>query len=95
MRVKLPYKPRGEMFAVVKDMAGGSRASVFCEDGKVRMGRIIGKMKKRVWIRPNDLLVITPWSVQSDKKCDIIYRYTVTEKERLVKKKFIPEVLSI
>lgn len=93
MRVKLPYKPKGEMFAVVKDMVGGSRASVFCEDGKTRTGRIVGKMKKKVWIRPNDILLITPWVVQSDSKCDIVYRYTVTEKERLNKKNFIPEVL--
>ncbi|MDD1710057.1 MAG: translation initiation factor eIF-1A [Methanoregulaceae archaeon] len=43
-------------------------------DGITRLGRIKGKMKKRVWIREGDTLIITPWSFQ-DAKCDIIYRY--------------------
>ena len=95
MRVKTPYKPKGELFAVVKDMVGGSRVSALCEDGHVRTGRIIGKMKKRIWIRPNDLLIVVPWVVQSDIKCDVVYRYTKTEKDRLKRKKLIPEVVNI
>jgi len=95
MRVKTPYKPRGEMYAVVKEISAGSRAVVYCEDGNTRMGRIIGKLKKRVWIRANDLLIVVPWTVQSDKKCDIIYRYVITEKERLKKLNFIPEEMQI
>ena len=95
MRVKRRYQPRGEQFAVVKEISGGSRVSALCEDGNVRMGRIIGKMKKRVWIRPNDLLIVVPWVVQSDKKCDVIYRYTGIEKDRLKRKNFIPEIVDI
>ena len=95
MRVKLPYKPRNEQFAVVKEISGGSRVTALCEDGNVRMGRIIGKMKKRVWIRPNDLLIVRLWVIQSDAKCDVIYRYTGIEKERLKRKKLIPEIVNI
>jgi len=95
MRVKTPYKPRGEMYALVKEMVGGSRVNVFCEDGKTRVGRIIGKMKKKVWIRPNDLLIVVPWTVQTDQKCDVIYRYIMPEKEKLKKLNFIPKVLDI
>ena len=95
MRVKTPYKPKGELYAVVKEMVGGSRVSALCEDGKVRTGRIIGKMKKRVWIRPNDLLIVVPWVVQTDSKCDVVYRYTKSEKERLNKKNLVPEVVCV
>jgi len=95
MRVRRPYKPKEEQFAIVKEISGGSRVSALCEDGNVRMGRIIGKMKKRVWIRPNDLLIVVPWVVQSDKKCDVIYRYTSVEKDRLKRKKFLPELMNI
>tara|TARA_Y100001973_G_C5185206_1_gene327392 strand:+ start:781 stop:1068 length:288 start_codon:yes stop_codon:yes gene_type:complete len=95
MRVKTPYKPRGEMYGLVKEMVGGSRVNVFCEDGKSRVGRIIGKMKKKVWIRPNDLVIIVPWTVQTDQKCDVIYRYIMTEKERLKKINAIPKEMII
>jgi translation initiation factor 1A len=95
MRARQPYKPKGELFAIVKEMSGGSRVSALCEDGHSRVGRIIGKMKKRVWIRPNDLLIVVPWVVQSDKRCDVIYRYTGIEKERLKRKGLLPELMDI
>ena len=43
LRVSLPYKPKGEMFAVAETFQGGSRLQVICEDGLRRMGRIPGK----------------------------------------------------
>ena len=48
---KLPYAPRGEMFGVVREMNGAARATVICADEKNRMCRIVGKMKKKVWVR--------------------------------------------
>jgi translation initiation factor 1A len=44
------------------------------------MGRIKGKIKKKVWIRESDILI--PWSFQDDK-CNIIYRYTGPQVEWL------------
>ena len=34
LRVSLPYKPKGEMFAVAETFQGGSRLQVICEDGR-------------------------------------------------------------
>ena len=56
IRVTLPYKPKGEMFAVAETFQGGSRLQLICEDGKRRMGRIPGKLRRRMWVRENDLL---------------------------------------
>ena len=47
IRVTLPYKPKGEMFAVAETFQGGSRLQLICEDGKRRMGRIPGKLRRR------------------------------------------------
>ena len=33
LRVTLPYKPKGEMFAVAETFQGGSRLQLICEDG--------------------------------------------------------------
>ena len=39
--------PRGnEMFALVTSMSGNSKVIVECEDGKTRVGRIRGKIRK-------------------------------------------------
>ena len=61
IRVTLPYKPKGEMFAVAETFQGGSRLQLICEDGKRRMGRIPGKLRRRMWVRENDLLIVVPW----------------------------------
>ena len=45
-KVKTPYKPKEELMAVVMEMSGGSRLKAMCEDGKRRMVRIRGTIKK-------------------------------------------------
>jgi len=68
---------------------------VLCEDGKTRMVRIPGKLKKKLWVRMEDTVVVRKWTVQEDEKADLVYRYTKTQKERLIKEGRIPEILQI
>jgi translation initiation factor 1A len=70
-------------------MLGNSRMRVECEDGKTRICRVIGKMRKRVWIRLGDLVLVKPWIVEGEKKGDIIWRYTSTQANWLKKKGYI------
>ena len=94
LRVSLPYKPKGEMFAVAETFQGGSRLQVICEDGIRRMGRIPGKLRRRMWVRENDLLIVVPWSFQ-DSKADVKLRYTPTQTANLKRRGKIPEILDI
>ena len=80
---------------VVREVSGGSRLIAFCEDNMTRMVRIGGKLKKKMWTRVGDLVIIKKWQIQEDKKSDLVYRYTKTEKESLRRKGLIPEVLDI
>lgn len=93
-RVKLPNTKKGEIFAIAEQLLGASRIKVMCEDGVSRMGRIPGKIKKRMWIREGDLLIVKPWDFQADK-CDIIFRYTKTESTNLSRKGMIPKALDL
>ena len=90
---KIKYPRDGEMWAVVTEMAGGSRMIALCADGKTRMIRIGGKLKKKVWCRERDLIIVKPWVVQSDKKADLVYRYLPTERNRVLTK--LPEEINI
>ena len=94
LRVTLPYKPKGEMFAVAETFQGGSRLQLICEDGERRMGRIPGKLRRRMWVRENDLLIVVPWSFQ-DSKADVKFRYTPTQTSNLKRLGKIPEILDI
>ena len=92
-KVKLPT--RNEQFAVVVEMSGGSRFKALCEDGNTRMVRIGGRFKKRMWVRPNDLVLIKPWPVQAETKADLVHRYLPTQRNWVVNRGIIPQELNI
>ena len=94
LRVTLPSKPKGDMFGVAETFQGGSRLQVICEDGVRRMGRIPGKLRRRMWVRENDLLIVVPWSFQ-DSKADVKFRYTPTQTANLKRRGKIPDILDI
>jgi len=94
VRVKLPDGRNKEFFGIADQLMGASRIKVNCEDGRSRLGRIPGKMKKRMWIRTGDLLIVKPWDFQDDK-CDILYRYTRTQAVNLSKRGKIPQSVDI
>ena len=90
---KIPLPKENQLMAIAGEFHGGSRLRVLCGDGEVRMGRIPGKLKRRMWIKEGDLLIVEPWVVQSNEKCDIKYRYTKTQRTRLNLKNRIPVIL--
>ena len=69
-------------------MIGANLIRVRCFDGVTRVGRIKGKIKKKVWIREGDILIVIPWTIQ-DEKCDIIYRYTGHQVDWLRRNKYL------
>ena len=46
-------------------------------------------MKKRVWMRMGDIVLVGPWDFQPDKRGDIIYRYSRDEVRKLAAKGII------
>ena len=64
-----------EVLGVTERLMGNDRFMVRCLDGSTRLCRIKAKMKRRVWIRVNDIVIVSPWDFQSDKRGDITYRY--------------------
>lgn len=71
-RVRLPDE--GELLGIVVRLLGNDRAIVKCTDGINRTSRIPGRMRKRVWIRQDDVVIVAPWDFQ-DAKADIVWRY--------------------
>lgn len=90
---RLPRKD--EQYAVAREALGGSRFSVLCDDGLTRKMRMPGKFKKRMWVRVNDLIIIKPWVVQSDKKCDLVYRFLPPERRWIYNNKRVKKHLVI
>ena len=87
-KLRLPRKNNFEQFAIVTKMHGTNQLKAACEDGLERMCRITGKMKKRVWIREGDAVVIKVWDFQPSK-ADVVWRYIAGQKNYLARKGFL------
>lgn len=83
-RTKLP-KDR-EVIGIVEKRLGGSRMYVRCLDGKTRVCRIPGRMKRTLWVREGDFVVVEPWELGGDQKGDIVFKYRPTQVDFLRRK---------
>ncbi|MCF2142063.1 MAG: translation initiation factor 1A [Candidatus Lokiarchaeota archaeon] len=104
-RPRIPNRADEEYLAVVTEIFGGEHMGVRSENGVDYLGVIRGKIKKRMWVRLGDVVLITPWAdmtVKKDKKpkAHIIWRYTRTQVNWLqnhgyVKPEFLEELQNI
>lgn len=85
-RARMPRK--GEFIGVILQRLGGNRMEVKTTDGKVRNCRVPGRYKRVLWLRPRDIVMITPW-VDDDSKGDVIYKYNSSAIIQLRKKGLI------
>lgn len=89
-RIRIPKE--GEVLGLVELMLGSDKLRVQCDDSKERIVRIPGKLRKRVWIRVGDIILIQPWKVMTDRRADVIWRYTRTQANWLQKKGYLKTI---
>ena len=73
LRVRLPQGK--EVLGIVERRLGGSRMYVKCLDGKTRLCRIPGRMRRYLWVREQNIVIVQPWELGGDEKADVIYKY--------------------
>jgi translation initiation factor 1A len=78
-----------DVLGIAVKLLGYDRIMVKCQDGRERLCRIRGKMKRRVWIREGDIVLVSPWDFQSDTRGDIFWRYTRGQADWLRKNGYI------
>jgi translation initiation factor 1A len=80
---KMVLPSKNDVLGVTVKLLGFDRILVKCQDGKERLCRIRGKMKRRTWIREGDVVLVSPWDFQFDKRGDVFWRYTKAQAETL------------
>ncbi len=72
VRAKLP---RGrEILGIMEQRLGGNKMLIVCTDGKTRNCRVPGRLRRRLWLRPGDIVTVEPWELD-DEKADIIFKH--------------------
>ena len=88
--VKLPRNT--QVFGIIDQRLGGTRMRVRCLDGKLRLCRIPGRFKRRLWIREGDTVLVEPWELTGDKRGDVIYKYTRAQVQFLKKRGVLKQI---
>ena len=89
-RIKLPRDT--EVFGIVEKRLGGSRMEVRCMDAKTRICRIPGRMKRYLWVREGDYVVVEPWEFAAQEKGDVVFKYTPTQVNYLKTKGYLAKL---
>jgi len=84
-RVRIPKGK--EILGIVQQRLGGSRMRVTCLDGKERICRIPGRLRRALWVRENNVVIVEPWELGGDKKGDIVYKYRSKAEVSFLRKK--------
>src|SRR3989344_2179278 len=85
--------PRGrQILGLCEQRVGGSRMKVRCMDGKNRICRIPGRLKRKLWVRENDILLIEPWELGGDEKGDVLFKYKPIQVDVLRRKGLLKEL---
>ena len=92
-RVKLPRN--NQSFGIVDQRLGASRMKVRCLDEKTRVCRIPGRLKRKLWVREGDLVLVEPWELGGDDKGDIIFKYRPSQIEWLKRKGYLKKLENI
>jgi len=85
LRVRLPIKK--EILGLVQQRLGASRMRILCLDGKERICRIPGRLRRELWVREGDVVIIEPWELGGDKNGDVIFKYRSKAEVDFLKKK--------
>ncbi len=84
-RVRIPQK--NELLGIVQQRLGGSRMRVLCLDGKERICRIPGRLRRALWVREGDVVLLEPWELGGEGKADVVYKYKSRAEVDFLKKK--------
>ena len=71
---KAPLPRKGEVMGIINQRYGGNKMKVDCLDGKERLGRVPGRLKRYLWLRPGDIIILEPWELDNSKG-DILLKY--------------------
>jgi translation initiation factor 1A len=83
---KLVLPRDNELIGRVTKATGASNFMVLCSDNNERLCTIPGRLKRLFWVKEGDIVLVKPWIVQSNERGDIIWRYSLMDKEELKKR---------
>ena len=89
VRVRTPKE--GEVLGIVDQLLGLRKMYVRCLDGKTRLCRVPGRLRRSMWVRQGDVVIVKPWDYDEDKG-DIIFDYKKSQVDWLRRKGMLKDL---
>jgi len=89
VRVRLPREK--EVLGILDQRVGASRMIVRCLDGKSRNCRVPGRLRRRLWLREGDVILVLPWEFDNEKG-DVIFKYNPSQIAWLKRKGYLKDI---
>lgn len=89
VRVRLPQGK--EVLGIIEQRVGAGRMIIKCLDGKSRNCRVPGRLRRSLWLREGDVVVVQPWEFD-DEKGDTVFKYNPAQVEWLKRKGYLQEI---
>jgi len=70
--IRAPLPKQNQVIGIIEQRLGGNKMKVNCLDGKSRNCRVPGRLKRELWLRPNDVVIIEPWELDNTK-ADVLF----------------------
>ena len=86
-RVPLP-KGTNQLIGIIEERHGGNKMKVAGLDGKERNCRVPGRLKRVLWLRPGDVVIIELWELDKNKG-DVILKYKPNQIDWLKKNGYL------
>jgi translation initiation factor 1A len=86
---RVPLPKGRQILGILEQRLGANHMLVKCLDGKSRNCRVPGRLRRRLWLRERNVVLVEPWELDGDKRGDILLKYHPTQVEWLKKKGFL------
>lgn len=73
-KIRIKFPRQGELVGLVDQRVGGGRMLIKCSDGKTRNCKVPGRLRRKLWIREGNYVIVKPWEFD-DSKADILFCY--------------------
>ncbi len=85
---RAPLPKENQIIGIIEQRHGGNKMKVNCLDGKDRNCRVPGRLKRKLWLRPGNVVIIEPWELD-ETRGDVLLKYTPAQVKWLRKNGYL------
>lgn len=84
-KIRVRFPKEGQLIGLIDQRVGGSRMLIKCNDGKTRNCKVPGRLRRGMWLREGDYVIVEPWEFDNSKG-SVLFKYVPNAVTKLKEK---------